>query len=127
MLETLSVVMLGLRHGYVKYTWFDIGCQLAAVVGIILWQICNSPAIGVVAAVTIDFIGALPTFRHAWLEPGEETWLTYGLSCLGSVFALGALTDYNWISMPYAVYLVVVNALLSALIIIRARTKTVVS
>lgn len=126
MLETLAVVAMGLRHGYVKYTRFDVACQIAAVVGIILWQIFNSPAVGVAAAVTIDLVGALPTFRHAWLAPGEETWQAFALAGLGGAFALGALTAYNWVSLPYAVYIVLVNIVLSAVIIVRARAKAVV-
>jgi hypothetical protein len=118
-IETGLVVVLGLKHGYVKYTSFDVVCQIAAVVGIILWQIFNSPVIGVVGAVLIDFVGALPTFRHSWLQPGEETWPTYALSGLGGAFAVAALTDYNWISLPYAVYIVLVNAALSFVIINR--------
>lgn len=117
--ETALVVVLGLRRGYVKYTGFDVICQIAAVAGIVLWQIFNSPVIGVVGAVMIDFVGALPTFRHSWLRPGEETWQTYMLAALGAAFAVAALTDYNWISLPYAVYIVLVNTALSVIIIHR--------
>ena len=124
-LETLTVVVLGLSKGYVKYTRFDIACQLGAVAGLILWLIFNSPAVAVVAAVTIDLIGALPTVRHSWLAPGEETWHTYALSALGGFFALLALTTYNWTSLPYAIYLVVINALLSVLIIVRLRATAI--
>jgi hypothetical protein len=124
--ETLLVVLFGLRHGYVKYTRFDVVCQVAAVVGIILWQIFNSPVLGVIAAVTIDFIGALPTFRHSWLKPHEETWQTFALSGLGGAFALVALTTHNWISLPYAVYIVVVNIVISAVIITRGKVKAAV-
>lgn len=120
--ETGLVVVFGIRHGYVKYTPFDVACQLAAIIGIILWQLFNSPALGVVAAVTIDLIGALPTVRHSWLNPREETWSTYALAGLGGVFALFALQTYNWVSLPYAVYIVAINALL-ALIIINRQQK----
>lgn len=117
--ETGLVVVLGLRHGYVKYTSFDVVCQIAAIVGIILWQVFNSPVIGVVGAVAIDFVGALPTFRHSWLDPSEETWQTYALAGLGGAFAVAALTDYNWISLPYAVYIIAVNVVLSGIIVKR--------
>jgi len=124
-LETFSVVVLGLRHGYVKYTQFDVVCQVAAIVGIVLWQLFNSPTIGVVGAVAIDFIGALPTFRHAWITPHEETWQTYALSGFAAVLALGALSTYNWVSLPYPIYLVVVNIAMPAVIITREKAKTV--
>jgi len=121
-LETAIIVVLGLRHGYVKYTTFDVVCQIAAIVGILLWQLFNSPAIGVVGAVLIDFVGALPTIRHSWKAPGEETWPTYALAALGGALAIIALTDYNWISLPYAVYIIFINIILSFIIILRNKT-----
>lgn len=120
-LETAAVVVLGLaKHAYVSYTKFDVWCQIGAIVGIILWFIFNDPVIAVVASVTIDFIGALPTVRHSWLEPNEETWQTYGLAALGGIFAIIALSTYNWISLSYAVYIVLINTIL-ALIIVKQR------
>lgn len=118
-LETATIVFLGVKHGYVRYTTFDTVCQIAAIVGIVLWQLFNSPAIGVVASVTIDFIGALPTVRHSWRSPDEETWQAYTMAGLGGAFAIAALSTHNWISLPYAVYIVGINALLSLIIISR--------
>ncbi len=119
-IETGLVVIFGIRHGYVKYTSFDVVCQVAAIVGIILWQVFDSPTIGVVGAVAIDFVGALPTFRHSWIKPAEETWQTFAVSGFGGLLAILALETYNWVSLPYAVYIVGVNVVLS-LIIIRRR------
>ena len=123
--ETGLIVAFGLyRKAYVRYTAFDVWCQVGAVVGIILWQVFNTPAIGVIASVAIDFIGALPTVRHSWKDPSEETWQTYALSGLGGLFALVALDTYNWVSLPYAVYIVLINALLAGMIINRRTNET---
>lgn len=122
-LETAIIVVLGIRYGYVKYTTFDVVCQISAVVGIILWQLFNSPAIGVVASVTIDFIGCLPTIRHSWRKPGEETWSTYALAGLGGALAILALSHYNWTSLTYAVYIVLINIVFSSIIIGRTKAK----
>ncbi len=121
-LETATIVILGLKYGYVKYTNFDVVCQISAVLGIILWQIFNSPVIGVAASVTIDLVGALPTVRHSWLKPGEETWSTYALAGLGGVLAILALDSYNWVSLPYAVYIIFINGLLAGIILNRRKT-----
>lgn len=120
-LETLLIVLLGLSRGYVKYTVFDIVCQLGALAGFILWWIFNSPAVAVVASVGIDLVGALPTVHHAWLKPNEETVSTYALAAVGGFFALLALTSYNWTSLPYAVYVVVINSATVVAIILGAR------
>lgn len=121
-LETAIIVVLGLKHGYVKYTTFDVVCQIGAIVGLILWQLFNSPTVGVIASVAIDFIGAMPTIRHSWLQPTEETWSAYALAGLGGAFAIAALTRYNWTSLTYAVYIVLVNIILSVILIGRQRT-----
>lgn len=113
-LETGSVVLLGLyKRAYVRYARFDIICQLSAIIGIILWQTFDSPAIGVLASVTIDFVGALPTLRHAWKAPHEETWQTFALAGLGGLLAIFALETYNLVSLPYAAYIVLINAVLA--------------
>ena len=121
-IETLCVVLLGLRHGYVKYTPFDVFCQIGAAVGLVLWWIFNSAAVAVAAMVAIDFIGALPTIRHAWLSPAEETFSTYALSGAGAVFGLCALSTYNWVDVPYVLYVVIINVVFVAVILVsRAR------
>jgi hypothetical protein len=121
MLETASVVAFGLRHGFVKYARFDVVCQISAIVGLILWQLFNSPSIGVVASVVIDFIGVLPTVRHSWLKPHEETWSTFALSGVGGVFGVLALTSYNTTSLTYPLYIVVINVLTSTVIVTRQK------
>jgi hypothetical protein len=122
-IETGIIVVLGLRHGYVKYSSFDVVCQIGAIVGIIAWQLFNSPAIGVIASVSIDFIGALPSIRHSWTNPQEETWLTFCLSSIGGAFAILALSEYNLVSLPYPLYIVAINIIFTAIIILRGNRK----
>ena len=119
--ETAIVVILGLKYGDNKYTKFDVYCQLGAILGLVLWALFDSPALAVIAVVSIDFIGALPTLRHSWMKPGEETWITFALAGLGAVFALFALTAYNWTSLTYAVYIVAINIVMSTILITRAK------
>lgn len=121
-LGTALVVMFGLRKGFVKYTRFDITCQIAAVVGIVLWQLFDSPIIAVVSSVTIDFIGALPTIRHSWLRPQEETWQAFAFAGIGGFLALFGLTAYNVTSLTYAVYIVVINIVLASVIVYRRKS-----
>jgi uncharacterized membrane protein YdcZ (DUF606 family) len=119
--ETALVVFLGLKYGFVKYTRFDVACQLGAIVGLILWQIFNSPTIGVVASVTIDLIGVLPTLRHTWQKPNEETWFTFALASIGAAFSIFSLSHFNVISLTYPVYIVLINIVIASLIVDRQR------
>ncbi len=124
-IETASVVVFGLaKKAYVKYTRFDVVCQIAAIVGIVVWQLFDSPAIGVISAVVIDLIGALPTVRHAWQKPSEETWATYAMCFVGAAFGILALDSYNWVSFPYPLYIVLINLVTFAVILHRRKVIT---
>jgi hypothetical protein len=121
-METSLIVVLGLRYGYVKYARFDVVCQVGVLVGLGLWWIFNSPALAVIAVVTIDLIGALPTVRHSWMRPYEETWISYAVCSFAAILALLALNTYNWVSLPYAIYIVLINALITLILLIRGHT-----
>jgi hypothetical protein len=118
-LETLAVVLLSIKYGYAKYTPFDVVCQVGALFGFVLWAIFNTPAAAVIFSVTIDFIGAMPTIRHSWRKPGEETWITYAMAGIGGLLAIFAITNHNWTSLTYAVYIVLINALLTSVLLTR--------
>lgn len=117
---SFAIVILGIKSGDKKFEKLDIACLIGVVVGIILWQIFNSPSIGALAMVLIDFIGGIPTTMHAWKKPNEETWLTFFMCLLGSICTL--LVTTNWIITAYAYPLFIAcNSLLVTLIIIFRR------
>ena len=119
--QAASILLLGLRYGYAKYTKLDVVCQIGAIIGIVLWQIFNSPLIGVLASVIIDFIAAVPTLHHSWVSPREETWQTYALSNAASVLTIFALSSFNWVSLTYPIYIVLIDTILPLIIILRGR------
>lgn len=120
-LSTLLIVVLGLRHGIAKLSAFDIACQIGAIIGLILWFIFNSPAIAIIAAVTIDFIGLLPTLRHSWLHPEEETWQAFAWSVLAIALTLASLTTFTLAGLLYPVYLFLADGLLVVIIVARRK------
>jgi hypothetical protein len=119
--ETLTVVMLGWRHGNRHVEKLDVFCLVGVMVGIILWQIFNSPAIGALAAITLDLIGGVPTLVHAWKKPQEETWQTFFLCVIGSTLTLIALKDWRITSSAFPIYLVAINAFYTVVILARRK------
>ncbi len=118
-LETTIIVLLGIKYGHTKYTSFDIVCQIGALFGFVVWAVFDSPGAAVIFTVAIDFIGALPTIRHSWLKPNEETWATYTMGGTGALLAIFALTSYNWTSLTYAVYIVLINIVFTTILLTR--------
>ncbi len=119
---TLTIVLLGLRYGTTKFSLFDGFCQLGAVCGLILWLIFDSPEIAIIAVVIIDFIGVLPTLRHGWLKPGEETWQSFALGSLAALLILLSLTKYDVAGLSYPLYLIFGDGIVAIAIIYRRKS-----
>jgi len=119
--ETAAITLLGLRHGDRKFERFDIFCQVGAIVGLILWLVFDSPAVAVVATVAIDFVGALPTFKHQWQKPYEETWSAFFLAALGAICTVAATTKWSVTAVVYPLYIVVANVVGCTIILMRTK------
>ncbi len=122
-ISTGVIIALGLKYGFAKLNWFDGLCQAGAIVGLILWLVFNSPTTAILATVTIDLIASLPTIRHSWRRPKEETWQTYFVSGIGATIGLIALSEHNVNSLTYPIYLFIIDFLLAFTIIYRRRQK----
>jgi len=122
-IETSSIVVLGLKHGDRKFEKLDIICQISALVGLALWFVFNSPMIAVIACVIIDAVGAVPTFKHSWHKPYEETWSTFILGGLGGLATVLATSDWVLTGIVYPIYIVFCNFGLAALVLTSPHRK----
>jgi hypothetical protein len=111
-LATFAVVLVGLKYGIAKLDLFDGLCMLGAIIGLVLWLVFNSPLIAIVATITIDFIGTIPSVRHGWRHPEEETSVTFALGVIATLLTLLSLREYTILAWIYPVYLMFSNALL---------------
>lgn len=118
-LATGTVVILGLKFGVRKYTTFDAVCQSLALAGLIWWQLTNDANFAIALGLITDFSAALPTFRHSWMKPTEETWQAFAISSFAAAITLISLTSFNLISLGFPVYLMLANLALSVIIIYR--------
>lgn len=124
-LATGAVVIAGWRYGDRTFTRLDIVCQVSVFVGLVLWFIFNSPAIAVWAVIIIDFVGFVPTYKHAWDKPKEETPTFFALVCLGGLMAtFAAVPVGGWAVTSVAYPLYVALSMASCLAILLLRTKS---
>jgi hypothetical protein len=116
-IATFAVVVVGIKYGFAKLELFDGLCQLGAIIGLVLWLVFNSPMIAIAATLVIDFIGTLPTVRHSWLHPNEETSITFGIGVIATVLTLLSLKEYSVTAWIYPAYLLFSNGLLFVTIV----------
>lgn len=116
---TSAIVIFGLKYGDRTFERLDIICLASALVGLTLWFIFNSPLIAVVASVTIDFVGAVPSVKHCWQKPYEETALTFAMGSIGSLATLAAIRPFRLTAVVYPIYLVIVNGAFASIVFLR--------
>ena len=120
-IATFAVVIVGIKYGAAKLDGFDLLCLVGAIVGLILWLVFNSPSIAIAATIIIDFIGTIPTVRHSYHHPEEETWITFALGVVATIFTLLSLADYSVSAWVYPAYLLFSNGLLFVTILLGQR------
>jgi hypothetical protein len=129
-LATGSVVVAGWRYGDRTFTRLDVICQISVLVGLVLWFIFNSPALAVWAVIIIDFVGFVPTYKHAWDKPEEETPTFFALVCAGGLLATAAAVPVGgWTvtSVAYPLYVALSMGVCLAVLMLRNRSaKTAV-
>ncbi len=118
-IETGLVVVLGLKYGERKFDRTDILCQLGALVGLVLWLLFNTPAIAVIASVSIDFIAGIPTLKHAWQRPFEETLSAFVICSVAAALTLSTIHEVSFTALTYPVYIFGINALTALILFTR--------
>ncbi|HSW81112.1 MAG TPA: hypothetical protein VLG40_01830 [Candidatus Saccharimonas sp.] len=122
-LATGSIMIVGFTRGIKKYTMFDIVCQLFALCGIPLWLLTGQPALAVFILMCVDFAGGLPTLRHAWRSPGEETWQTFAISAFAGSLTVVSLSQYNFVSLAMPLYITLFDAVMLYIVLYRRRVS----
>jgi hypothetical protein len=126
--ETMAIVIFGLiKSADLGFEIFDVICLAGAIAGITLWWTFGSPNIAVLASVTIDLIGSLPTIKHMWQKPDEETWETFALSAFSGLFALTAATELSITAVASPLDICIANGVFVAIILGRRRRTLTVS
>jgi hypothetical protein len=120
-IEVMTVVVLGLYYGDRRFEKIDIFCQAGALVGLGLWFTLRSPLVAIAVITLVDLIAALPTYKHIWQKPNEETPTTFVLCSVASLLTVITITSLALSGIIYPVYLLLANTCMAGLIIYRRR------
>lgn len=113
------VFLVSLKWGEGGWNKLDVGCLVAVVIVVILWQIFDATWIAL-SLVVADAIGFAPTIRKAWLCPKGEYFPAWVLSVTANAINLLAITNWRSLEVVYPVYLL---ALTSVMVVILLRKK----
>jgi hypothetical protein len=95
-----------------RLTPFTLLCAGAALVGIVLWQLTDRPALAIVFCIVADVFATLPTLRKAYADPGSEYAPSYLVSVLAALAAFGVIEHRDFTAAGFPLYLFLIDAVL---------------
>ena len=105
----LGISVLALFKGEKGITASDWVCFIAALFGVLLWQITSQPLAAVIIVAIADAIAYIPTYRKAFSKPHEEPAYSYFLAAMRSVFGILALQTLTLTTVLYPASLVLTD------------------
>jgi hypothetical protein len=114
-----TILCIALFKGTRKYSLFDGVCQGLAILGVVLWQLSNNPNIALLFVILADCFAIIPTYRHAYLYPHEETWITYLIGGLVALALTALATPHTFASLAVTIESALINLLLTGLILVQ--------
>ena len=121
--ENMLVVVLGWRYGVHGFSRSERAGLVAAAVGVGALIVFRSPVIATMIAVATDMIGTIPTFRHAYGRPYEETLYTYILFVMSEWIIL-LLANYKFVtSFAYPLFFLLEDGALVTIVLFSPRWR----
>jgi len=108
-LLVMSVFLFSLRYGTKNITKTDTAVLIAALLAVVIWWQLHEPILAIFMVSAIDILGYIPSFRKSYHEPWSETLVSWLAFVASDVFALFALSEYNFLTMTYIVAIIIAN------------------
>jgi len=115
-IQSLVVFLMSFKWGMGGWAKTDILCLAIALLGIIVWQLTDNPALGLYAAITADFAGMVPALIKTYRLPHTEYWLSYIFDVVAAGFTLLAIQKWELQGFSYPLYILVINIVMLILI-----------
>jgi hypothetical protein len=103
----LIVLWVSIKHGEGGWDGIDKWCLAGAALGLALWAIFNSPLIALLMGIAVDLMGAIPTMKKAYAEPGHEDRLAWMIFLTANTLNLFAISEWRFEIAVYPAYLFV--------------------
>ncbi len=98
------------KNSYWKLEKSDYLCGLFSLLALALWGITREPTIAIVFALVSDLFATYPTLLKSWRYPETETADAFSAGLFSALTSLTAIKTWNFSSIAFPAYLVLVNA-----------------
>lgn len=113
----LIVAILSLRYGEGGWEKLDVWCLAAAGLSAVIWYLYQAPFTVLVVNIVMDFVALLPTIKKSYLRPDSEDALAWSVESVSGILNVIALESWTLGLAFYPLYLLMINALVSLLLL----------
>lgn len=117
----LGVFILALKRGTKNFALIDKAFLLLAFLTLIPWMLTKDPLISVILISIIDIFALVPTIRHGYYHPFEETVSTFGLSSIKFILGIVALQIYTTTTWLYPGTIALTTAVFVTILLYRRK------
>lgn len=97
------------KNSYWKLSPLDYYCGAMSFLALIVWQITKNPNYAIIFALMSDGLAAIPTVIKAWKYPETESVVAFIGGLFLATTSFFAITTWNFSSLAFPIYLVVLN------------------
>ncbi len=115
------VFLASLRNGVGGHTKLDILAIAAAVVGVGLWALFDSPVLSVLCVLAVVEASLIPTFIKAKNHPESETRIAWLCGLISSILAAISVGQLDWVLLVLPINGMLMQAYMTYLLYIRPR------
>ncbi len=113
---TAVIFGISLRYGVGGWSKLDRVCLLAAVFGLLLWQLSHTPFWQIAGAVVADMVAVVPTIRKSLQDPLGDSPITFAASALAALLGVLSVGRWDVVLILYPLYLYSINFLTAVVI-----------
>ncbi len=114
-------LLLSIKYWTKDITKFDTLLLILALLCIPIYLWVDNVIYALIFVLFIDFLWYIPTYRKTFNDPWSEDMLVWSITNSKYIIALFALYQYNFNTMAYLVFLILANALLLWIMLVRRR------
>ena len=116
------VALLSIKYGRSGWSLLDKIVFGGCAITVLVWFVTGSPLVGLIMIMITDILGGIPTLRHSYYVPYEESKLAWILGFSANTLNLFAVEKWDFAHAAYPVYLFLMVGAITWFVIMR-RTR----
>jgi len=105
-LNPVIIFILSLKFGEKRWHASDTACLALAAVALIIWKLTGNPVLALVAGLTADVLGGIPTFLKVIRNPHSENLAGWAIGLAASICNVFAVKQWTVANSIYTGYMV---------------------